>query len=750
MKLSTPDLAHLVLLGGGHAQIAVLKSLGMSRIEGLRVTLISRDRMTPYSGMLPGYIEGFYREDEASIDLVRLAGFAGARFIHDDAIGLDADQAKVFLRNHPPLSYDRLSINIGSTPQLDQVKGAALHATPIKPVPEMIQTLDEITSGKRPCHHISIIGGGVAGAEVALALDHRLNRVGKRGINITLVHSGQHITEALAKSASRQLENEMAKRNITICRQRRATAINSSSITLDDGSQIASDFTLMTTGAISPEWIASSHLAVDKDGFIAVNASLQSLSHPNIFAAGDIATILSSPRAKSGVYAVRAGPILRDNIRRSIQGKALRLWSPQQHHLALIGLGGGKAIASRGGISLPASKRLWRLKEHIDRRFISRFSDLPVMASLPEPPINADLKQQDDPVFLSMQCLGCGAKTGWSTLAGALEKAYHYAHLMRPDLGLLAKKGDIHLDAGDVLLPPSPKGKELLLVQSIDAISALVDDPYVLGRIATLHALSDLFVAHAKPLSALALLTLPRASRKQQQDDVIHLLCGILIALAEHGISLSGGHTASAQAMQVGLSVNGTRDRSLIERPPQPDDVLILTKPLGIGMIMAGHHHQHPLASGQMVKCAVDVMTQSNAVAAELANQEATYPMTDVTGFGLLRHARSLVDRFDPDLGISISSSALPLISGTVRLAKSGVFSSMVADNAAAVRVKRHDNQIISDALLHDPQTSGGLLIIVPPDQADTLLQRLITTNHQAAIIGTINKADSNMITIVD
>src|SRR6056300_712549 len=212
MKLSTPDLAHLVLLGGGHAQIAVLKSLGMSPIEGLRVTLISRDRMTPYSGMLPGYIEGFYREDEASIDLVRLAGFAGARFIHDDAIGLDADQAKVFLRNHPPLSYDRLSINIGSTPQLDQVKGAALHATPIKPVPEMIQTLDEITSGKRPCHHISIIGGGVAGAEVALALDHRLNRVGKRGINITLVHSGQHITEALAKSASRQLENEMAKR----------------------------------------------------------------------------------------------------------------------------------------------------------------------------------------------------------------------------------------------------------------------------------------------------------------------------------------------------------------------------------------------------------------------------------------------------------------------------------------------------------------------------------------------------------
>jgi len=175
-----------------------------------------------------------------------------------------------------------------------------------------------------------------------------------------------------------------------------------------------------------------------------------------------------------------------------------------------------------------------------------------------------------------------------------------------------------------------------------------------------------------------------------------------------------------------------------------------LTKPLGIGMIMAGHHHQHPLASGQMVKCAVDVMTQSNAVAAELANQEATYPMTDVTGFGLLRHARSLVDRFDPDLGISISSSALPLISGAVRLAKSGVFSSMVADNAAAVRVKRHDNQIISDALLHDPQTSGGLLIIVPPDQADTLLQRLITTNHQAAIIGTINKADSNMITIVD
>ena len=750
MKSSTPDLAHLVLLGGGHAQIAVLKSLGMSPIEGLRVTLISRDRLTPYSGMLPGYIEGYYHEDEASIDLVRLAGFAGARFLHDEAMGLDADQHKLFLRHHPPLGYDRLSINIGSTPRMDQVKGAAVHATPIKPVPEMIHTLDEITSGRRVCRHIGIIGGGVAGVEVALALDHRLNRVGNKGINIALVHLGQRVTEALAKSASRALETNLARRNIAVYHQRKAIAIDSKSITLDDGSKLASDFTLMTTGASPPEWISESQLAVDHEGFVAVNASLQSLSHPDIFAAGDIATITSFPRAKSGVYAVRAGPYLRDNIRRSLLGRNLRLWSPQRHHLALIGLGGGIALASRGGISLPASRMLWRLKEHIDRRFIRRFSDLPVMPALPAPPISANLKQKDDPVFLAMQCLGCGAKAGWATLAGALEKAYYHAHAMRPDLGLLAKVGDIHLDAGDVPLPVSPQGQETLLVQSVDAISALVDDPYVLGRIATLHALSDLFVAHAKPLSALALLTLPRASRNQQQDDVIHLLCGILIALAEHGITLNGGHTASASAMQVGLAVNGTRDRALTERPPQSDDVLILTKPLGVGLIMAGHYHQHPLATGHMVKRAIDVMSQSNAAAAELASQDGPLPMTDVTGFGLLRHARSLVDRFNPELSLVLSASALPLIDGALSLAKAGISSSMVGDNAAAVRVKRLDNQQIPDAVLHDPQTGGGLLIIAPPNHSKSLLQRLTSAHHDAAIIGTINEADHNLITIVD
>lgn len=750
MKVSTPDLAHLVLLGGGHAQIAVLKSLGMTPVDGLRVTLISRDRMTPYSGMLPGYIEGCYREDEAAIDLVKLASFAGARFIHDHVIGLDADHRKLFLHHHPPIGYDRLSINIGSTPQCNQINGADRHAIPIKPVPEMIQNLDDITSGNRPCQHIGIIGGGVAGVEVALALDHRLNRVGQRDIGISLIHSGPHVTEALAKSASRQLTSEMLMRQIGLYCQRRAISVDDKSISLDDGTRLASDFTLMTTGATAPEWIAKSQLAVDHHGFIAVNSSLQSLSHPDIFAAGDIATITSSPRVKSGVYAVRAGPILRDNIRRSLNGKALRLWSPQRHHLALIGLGGGRAIASRGGLSLPASKMLWRLKESIDRRFIRRFSDLPVMASAPEPRIKAEIDHKDDPVFLAMQCLGCGAKTGWATLAGALEQAYHHAHQMRPDLNLLAIKGDINQDAGDIPLPPSPKGKEPILVQSVDAISALVDDPYVLGRIATLHALSDLFVAHAKPLSALALLTLPRASRAQQQDDVIHLLCGILIALAEHGITLNGGHTASASAMQVGLAVNGTRDQGVVERPPQPDEVLILTKPLGIGLIMAGHHQQHPLVTGQMVKRAIDVMTQSNAAAAIKANQDAIYPMTDVTGFGLLRHVRSLVDRYDPNLGITISASALPVIEGALDLAQAGIASSMVADNAAAVKVKRQDDNTLSDALFHDPQTGGGLLMIVPPDHAQSLIEGLTETHHNAAIIGKITKADHNLITIKD
>ena len=128
------EVKHLVLLGGGHTHVHVLKSLGLKPVPGLRVTLIARDADTPYSGMLPGFIAGHYTHAQCHIELRPLARFAGAHLIHDEAIGLDTAERRVACRVHGPVSYDIVSIDIGSTPHLASIPGALQYATPVKPI----------------------------------------------------------------------------------------------------------------------------------------------------------------------------------------------------------------------------------------------------------------------------------------------------------------------------------------------------------------------------------------------------------------------------------------------------------------------------------------------------------------------------------------------------------------------------------------------------------------------------------------
>ncbi len=548
---------HLILLGGGHAQISVLKSLGMRPIEGLRVTLVSRDRLTPYSGMLPGYIEGRYTKTESMIDLVRLAHFAGARFIHDHAKGIDPEKHMLFLNDHPPIHYDRLSVNIGSTPHLEHINGAKEHALPVKPVPELMAYIDAITTGKVQCRTINIIGGGVAGVEVAFALNQRLNITARQDVKIAVIHSGRRLVEHMNLAATEIIEQLLEQRGIRTITGKIAISVTPQYLTLDDHTRMESDLTLITTGASPPSWLKDTGISACSSGFIAVNRHCQSVSHRDIFAAGDIATLIDDTRPKSGVFAVRAGAILSDNIRRSLIRKPLRKWYPQRRYLALIGTGGGMAMAVRGRLVLKSRRYLFQLKEWIDRRFIRRYSDLPAMPVPSQPELANHIENTDDPVFLTMQCMGCGGKAGWSTLSNAIDKAYVKARQMRPDLAFPQSDGFINQDAGQLAMP---KGDDTYdLFQSVDAISAITDDPFILGRIATLHALSDIYAAHALPFSALGLISLPRANRIQQGDDLLHILTAMLIALAEHGISLNGGHTMSADTMQVGLAVTGLR-----------------------------------------------------------------------------------------------------------------------------------------------------------------------------------------------
>ncbi len=752
MKNNASDIAHLVLLGGGHAQIFVLESLAMAPIEGLRVTLVCQDILTPYSGMLPGFIEGKYTARESMVDLAHLAKYAGVHFIHAQAVGLNADEKKVFFKDRPPLSYDWLSVNTGSSPAIDAIEGAAQHATPVKPVPQLISRITPIIDNHLKKQSLTIIGGGIAGTEVALALNHRLNIERQTETSITLIHLGERLADEFTPRASSLLLKACQDRNIKVLLNAPARLITESDVILDNHDPVASDMTLLATGASAPSWFASSGLATDARGFIAVNDTLMSLSHNSVFAAGDIAGIMSEPRAKAGVFAVRAGPVLARNLRREILEQSAKQWTPQHKYLALIGTGGGKAIPIRGNIALPESRWAWRLKESIDRRFIRRFSDLTPMPDAPLAPLAQRFHTPDDSAFKPMQCFGCGSKTGWKTLASTLDDSFLLADTLRPDLKIGKFKRSINEDAADLEMPKDAENH--VLVQSVDQISAIIDDAFLLGRIATLHALSDLFASHAKPLAAQIIITLPRAARTIQRDDLTQVLTGILIALTEHGAVLTGGHTTIGDALHIGVAATGLRKKDLKTQLPAKGDALILTKPLGVGLTMAAYHQRRNLDIGEMVEKATKVMAQSNHAAAQILGKHASTTMTDITGFGLLRHCRSMLDRGKIDgtehLSATINFSNIPMIEGTANLAAQGILSSITPDNMAAVDFLDETTEGNAVAILNDPQTSGGLLAAMPARYASKALDDLRRGGIEAAIIGEISDSTGGLIKVSD
>ena len=729
------DLQHLVLLGGGHAQVSVLKDLAMHPLPGLRITLISRDILTPYSGMLPGYIEGCYRSDEITIDLSHLARHAGARLIHAEVSKIDPDARTITIPGRPPLHYDLLSINIGSTPDPEAIAGAAAHATPIKPISTLLDRFDAMLK-RSEGQHIAIIGGGAAGVETALALEYRLQ--GIKGSRISIYHRGPRLVPEYPLSAARYLAAVCGERGIDVHCGVAVDQIAADHLILGDGSTAAVDHALIVTAGSAPGWLAETGLDLDENGFIAVRPTLQSTSHEDVFATGDIANLGFDPRPKAGVFAVRGGKPLARNIRRRLLGQKLENWQPQKNYLALIGTGGGAAVAVRGGLSLPTSRAAWWLKEWIDRAFITKFSDLPEMPVPPPALLARDIDNDGDPALADMRCLGCGAKAGYGTLHDALSEAGRLIRQKHPESrpfnAITSDSSEITLDGAKI-------------IQSVDAISALVDDPFVLGMIAARHAMSDLFASNADPKAALAIITLPSARRQLQQDDISQLMTGAMLALHEDGAVLTGGHTSEGETMQIGFAISGTPHEGNTTLPKE-GDVLILTKPLGSGVIMAAHGQGMRQANGQIRANAIATMAQSSGHAARMIRKYGNLPMTDVTGFGLARHTLSLLSRGDSDLSATFNHAALPLMAGAQSLIDLGVRSSLHAMNSKAAPVIMETSD--SDVIYHDPQTGGGLLVAVTPADAERLLADLTGAGISAASVGRINADGAHQIRVQD
>lgn len=740
-----PILRDIVLVGGGHSHVGVLRRFGMNPMPGVRLTVVCRDSHTPYSGMLPGYVAGHYSYDDVHIDLRRLAEFADARFFRSEAVGLNRHAHELYCNNRPAIPYDRLSINIGSTPKLNDVGGQSSRAVAVKPIYQFnerwLALLARVQNQPGPMH-IVVVGGGAGGVELLLAMQHRLRQalviLGQNPdlLQFSLFTRGATILPTHNTAVQQRFMRTLKDRGVTLHLNAAVQTVDDHGLTTQDGQFHSADEVVWVTRAGGARWLQDTGLELDDDGFIKVTDTLQTVTDPDIFAAGDIASMVNHPREKAGVFAVRQGPPLAINLRRSLENGHLRPYHPQRRWLALISTGDKYAVASRGAFSA-AGAWLWRWKDHIDRRFMARFTELPQMSAAASQASQSTVALQGEEAqqamsALGMRCGGCGAKVGASTLSRALGAL---KPIERDDVLIGLHAPD---DAAVVRVPP---GKAM--VHTVDFFRAFIDDPYLFGQIAANHALGDIFAMGAEAQTATAIATVPQGLEAKVEDTVFQMMSGALEVLNDANCALVGGHTGEGQELALGFAVNGLiddrMDSIMRKGGMRPGDVLILTKPIGTGTLFAAHAQLK--ARGRWIDEALVSMRQSNRLAADCLQRHGATACTDLTGFGLLGHLLEMTRPSKVDASIDLS--ALPVLDGAEQTVAAGILSSLQPANVRLRRAIRNAEAVVNHArypLVFDPQTAGGLLASVPADQADACARELVALGYlQACIIGRVD-----------
>ena len=733
---TVPVIKDLVLVGGGHSHLSVLKYFAMNPVPGLRLTLITRDLHTPYSGMLPGYIAGHYQYDEAHIDLRPLAQFTQARIYHAEVNDLDFENNYVICAGRPPIHFDFISINIGSKPGTLHIPGAENFAMPVKPIDRFLtqwqQLTDKITESKSD-FHLAVVGGGAGGVEMALATQYRLFQLLKQQnrsndfLSIDLYCDSDHILPTHNKQVQKRFSHILKQRNIKIHTRHRIKEVQQRYLVNDNGEQHPADAVLWVTNASAPTWLADTGLDVDTEGFITVNDYLQSTSHENVFAAGDIAAVVNHPRPKSGVFAVRQGPPLARNLARAAQSEPLKPFTPQKNFLGLISTGDKYAIASRSYWSLEGAW-LWKIKDWIDRRFMDNFNKLPEMAQESPPQFNqamADKKTLHEISAIAMRCGGCGAKVGSTVLSRVVNRLQP---ITRDDvvIGLA--------DPDDASVTEVPTGK--LIVQSVDYFRSFIDDPYLFGQIAANHALSDIFAMGAESQSAMAIATIPYGIESQVEDQLYQTMSGALNVLNASNTALVGGHSSEGAELSFGLSVTGLANREQVMRKSGmlAGDVLILSKALGTGTLFAADMRLK--AKGRWIDAALKSMLLSNQAAGFCMHRHGATACTDVTGFGLLGHLVEMTRSSGKSVELNLNS--LPIMDGALEMIETGIFSSLQEQNVRLRRAIKDPGELTGHKhfpLLFDPQTSGGLLAAIPAENAEACLAELKELGYPVSVI---------------
>lgn len=738
----------IVLVGAGHTHIQVLRHWIMHPAPAVDATLVVDTPIAVYSGMAPGLAAGQYERHELEIDAVPLARRAGVRVVLAPCVGVEAAGRRVLVDGRAPIAFDAASFDVGSTVAALDLPGVREHAIPTRPInrlaAEVEGRIEALTSGgartderreRAAQPRIVVVGSGAGGIELAFCIDARLRGLGLEP-RTTIVEAGDGILPGYHPSLARRIEAAARRRGIETRLGAEVAAVEAGAVRLAGGDRLGADLTFWVTGAAAPAVFRGSDLPLDDGGFVLARSTLQVEGHDRIFAVGDCATLIDHPeRARAGVYAVRMGPYLVDNLERLLAGRRLRRYRPQSDFLSLLNLGDGTAVGAKWGRSFEG-RWVMRLKDRIDRQFMDRFQALDV-AGAPRPWFDgmesgeaAGAGAHAAPMF----CGGCAAKVGPDRLTNALRRAGLGAEPDaagggRPDARVILNAAT----PDDAVAYRTPSGDRV--VASLDAFPAFTDDPWLVGRVAAVNACSDLHATGVAPAVAQALVTLPQTADGDEAEELlVQVLAGARSALDAEDVLLLGGHTNTGAELVVGFHVEGLTgngrndgpapagDRLLLKSAVRPGDELVLTKPLGTGVLLAAD--RMGLCTGRWLRSCLAWMQTSNRSAMEAGRRADVAAATDISGFGFAGHVGEMALASGVDIEVEVD--ALPALPGALALLERGERSTSHGQNTLLpLPVERKAAPGPRLELAFDPQTAGGLVLAVAPDRSDGLVDDL-------------------------
>ncbi len=712
---------HVVLMGIGHTNAHVLRMWRMNRPPDTDLTCLSNYAFATYSGMLPARLAGQVSPAQMEINLPALCGASGARLVTDAVTGIDHAAREIQFASRPAIPFDVLSIGIGSVATMNEIEGQTDGLVPIKPMQSFVQRLKEAVSRVQQRQSdgplsIVVVGSGVAGVEIVSCLPGFLSPLQIDTYQLTMVTRSERVISEVEERTRQTILKTWQKRNVKVVTGHAVRRLSEAAIELDNGNVVDADVVIWATGAAPPPILAKLGLDLDERGFVATGHHLESTNRRHVFAVGDTGTITGESLPKAGVYAVRQGPILWDNIRLALDGRELKAYSPQHDFLKLINLGDGRAVGQWKGVSF-AGRWAMRLKHRIDLRFMDKFTVTPMVSGSAE----------DE---TEMQCRGCGCKLGAASLRDALALSAEVEAEDAVPIGGEVGRGD--------------------LIASTDFFSAPLRDAYTVGRIAALHSASDIVASGARVTEALANLVIPDGDPRAQQRFVADLLAGAKSEFSAWNAPIVGGHTIVGPRTEIGFTVIGQRIGPTLLRKANMNvgDQLLLTKPLGIGVLLAAEMRN--LCPARAYERLLEAMLLPQHKIVEIAIELGAKAATDVTGFGLVGHLIEMADASDVTAEVKLGQ--VKILPSSVELAAAGIESSLLSDNLAAEQFVEAEGRIRDQSefkLLFDPQTCGGLLLAMNDQQVEPFQQRLSQAGIEAAIhVGEVKSRQKKSVCI--